>query len=157
MAPLVTSSDGDSELTIHFQETYARLFSNCCNKQDIQSNLPSYRPMNQGTICAKVHYESLQPIKGSICGLIPESSGRSSFSNRRFLYIETATSMYTKIRNNYTTVCLPVGGDNPRALASRLSPVQAGKPWYNYFIPPSSVQPTPYEIFRAKVCKFRQG
>ena len=37
----------------------------------IQSNLPSYRPMNQGTICAKVYPEGVQPIKGNICGLIP--------------------------------------------------------------------------------------
>ena len=35
--PLVTSSVGDSELIIHFQEAYAKLFSNCYNKQGIQS------------------------------------------------------------------------------------------------------------------------
>ena len=39
---------------------------------------------------------------------------------------------------SYTTVCPPVRGDNPLDLASGLSPVQADKPWYNYFIPPSS-------------------
>ena len=43
------------------------------------------------------------------------------------------------ISNSYITVCPPVRGDNPRALASGLSPVHADKPWYNYFIPPSSV------------------
>ena len=34
----------------------------------------------------------------------------------------------------------PAGGDNPRALASKLSPVrvQVYKPWFSYFIPPSS-------------------
>ena len=57
LVPLATSSVGDSELIIHFQEAYARLFSNCYNKQGIQSSLPSYRPMNQGTICAKVYPE----------------------------------------------------------------------------------------------------
>ena len=36
-------------------------------------------------------------------------------------------------------VCPPVRGDNPQALAHGLSPVQADKPWHNYFIPPSSV------------------
>ena len=43
--------------------------------------------------------------------------------------------------NNNTTVCPPVRGDNPRAEASGLSPVQVDKPWYtcNYFILPSSV------------------
>ena len=30
--------------------------------------------------------------------------------------------------------CPPVRGDNPRALASGLSPVQANKPWY-YYLP----------------------
>ena len=40
-----TSSIGDSELIIHFQEADARLFSNCFNEQGIQSNLLSYRPM----------------------------------------------------------------------------------------------------------------
>ena len=38
LVPLVTSCVGDSELIIHFQEAYARLFSNCYNKQGIQSN-----------------------------------------------------------------------------------------------------------------------
>ena len=42
-------------------------------------------------------------------------------------------------RNSYTMGCPPVRGDNPRALASGLSYVQVEKPWYNYFIPPSSV------------------
>ena len=54
-----------------FQEAYAVLFSNCYNKQGIQSNLPSYSPMNQGTICATVYPEDVQPIKGNNCGLIP--------------------------------------------------------------------------------------
>ena len=71
LIPLVTSSVGDSELIIHFQESYAGFFSNCYNKQGIQSNMPSYRPMNQGTICAKVYPEGVQPIKGNNCGLIP--------------------------------------------------------------------------------------
>ena len=73
LVPLVTctSSIGDSELIIHFQEAYARLFPNCYNKQGIRSNLPSYTPMNQGTICAKVYPEGIQPIKGNNCGLIP--------------------------------------------------------------------------------------
>ena len=39
--------------------------------------------------------------------------------------------------NNYTTVCLPVGGDNPQALASRVSPVRMDKPLLNYCLPPS--------------------
>ena len=60
LVSLVTSSIGDSELIIHFQEAYARLFPNCYNKQGIQSNLPSYTPMNKGTICAKVYPEGLQ-------------------------------------------------------------------------------------------------
>ena len=71
LVPLVISSIGDSELIIHFQEAYARLFPNCYNKQGIQTNLPSYRPMNLGTICAKVYPQSTQPIKGNNCGLIP--------------------------------------------------------------------------------------
>ena len=55
---------------IHFQEVYARLFSNCYNKQGIQSNLPSYRSMNQGTICVTVYLEGVQSIKGNNCELI---------------------------------------------------------------------------------------
>ena len=72
LVPLVTSSIEDSELIIHFQEAYARLFP----KQGIQSNLPSYTPMNQGTICAKVYPEGIQPIKGNNCGLIPVKHDR---------------------------------------------------------------------------------
>ena len=63
LVPLVTSSIGDSELIIHFQKAYARLFPNCYNKQGIRSNLPSYTPMNQGNIYAKVYPEGIQPIK----------------------------------------------------------------------------------------------
>ena len=65
---LVTSNVWDSELIIHLQEAYARLLSNCYNKQDVQSNLLSYRPMNQGSICAKVYPEGVQHIKGNNCG-----------------------------------------------------------------------------------------
>ena len=39
LVPLVTPNMGDSELIIHIQEAYARLFSNCYNKQGIQSNM----------------------------------------------------------------------------------------------------------------------
>ena len=73
LGPLVTSSIPDSELIIHFQE--AILFPNYYNKQGIQSNLPSYTPMNQGPICAKVYPEGIQPIKGYNCGLIPIMAG----------------------------------------------------------------------------------
>ena len=69
LVPLVTSSIGDYELNIHFQEAYARLFSNCSNKQGNQSNLQSNRPMNQGTICAKAYPEGVQPIKRNNCGV----------------------------------------------------------------------------------------
>ena len=71
LVPLDTSSIEDSELIIHFQEAYARLFPNCYNKQGVQSNLPSYTPMNQGPICVKVYPEGIQPIKGNYYGLIP--------------------------------------------------------------------------------------
>ena len=71
LIPLFTCSIGDSELSLHFQEAYTRLFLNCYNKQGIHSNLSSYIPMNQGTICAKVCPEGIQPIKGNNCGLIP--------------------------------------------------------------------------------------
>ena len=39
----------------------------------------------------------------------------------------------------YTMGCSPVREDNPQALASGLCYVQADNPWYNYFIPPTSV------------------
>ena len=45
--PLVTYSIGDSELIIHFQEAYARLFPNCYNKQGIQSNLHTFLHTNE--------------------------------------------------------------------------------------------------------------
>ena len=44
-------------------------------------------------------------------------------------------------------LCLSVRGDNPRALAGGLSPVQVGKQWHNYF----SVDPANYEIFMSKL------
>ena len=47
--------------------------------------------------------------------------------------------MKTTPSNSLTMVCPPVQGDNPRALASGLSPVQMDKQWYNYLILPSSV------------------
>ena len=50
LVPLVIPIVVASALIINFQEAYARLFSSCYSKQDIQPNLPSYRPMNWGTI-----------------------------------------------------------------------------------------------------------
>ena len=44
-----------------------------------------------------------------------------------------------RLSNSYTMGCPPVRGDNPRAVASGLSYVQVDNPWYNYFIPPTSV------------------
>ena len=40
---------------------------------------------------------------------------------------------------SYTMGCPPVRGGYPRALASRLLYVQVDNPWYNYFIPSTSV------------------
>ena len=55
LVTLVTSSTGDSELIIHFQQACARLFPNCYNKQGIQSNLPSYTPNEPGNyLCESV-------------------------------------------------------------------------------------------------------
>ena len=44
------------------------------------------------------------------------------------------------LSNSYTTGCPPVRGDNPRALASGSTHVQADEPWYKYLQQPSSVQ-----------------
>ena len=74
-APLVTARVGDSELIIHFQEAYAKFFSVCYDKQDIQTNWPSEKPNNRGTICMKVFSEVIQSVKGNNCGLIPYISG----------------------------------------------------------------------------------
>ena len=68
LVPLVTSSIGDSELIIHFQEAYARLFPNCYNEQGIQSNLPSYTPMNWELFVRKY----IQPIDRDNFGLIQQ-------------------------------------------------------------------------------------
>ena len=38
------------------------------------------------------------------------------------------TVLRSSARIKYTTICPPVRGDNPRALASGLSPVQVDKP-----------------------------
>ena len=50
--------------------------------------------------------------------------------------------------SSYTMGCPPVHEDNPRA-------VQAGNPWYNYFIPPTyiSVDLAQHGLFRARVDK----
>ena len=73
-----------------------------------------------------------------------------------FLLFLTASWWTVGISNGYSMVCPPVRGDTPRALASGLSPVQAGKSWYNYFIPPSGL--AQYEFFWAHIafgkCKY---
>ena len=50
----------------------------------------------------------------------------------------TVHVLLSKLQNSYTTVCPPVCGDNPQALASGISP-RLDKMWSNYFILPSSV------------------
>ena len=50
-----------------------------------------------------------------------------------------AYSNFIYFSNSYTIGCPPVREDKPRALASGLSYVQSDNPWYNYYIPPTSV------------------
>ena len=38
---------------------------------------------------------------------------------------------FFRLCNSYTMGCLPVHGDNPRALASVLSYITGGQTWYN--------------------------
>ena len=45
-----------------------------------------------------------------------------------------------RVKHQLFTVCPPIQGDNPQALAHGLSPKQGDKLWYNYFIPHSSVK-----------------
>ena len=74
-----------------------------------------------------------------------------------FAYLDDGALSKRGLNNSSTMVCPSVRGDYPRALASGLSPVQAEKPWYNYFTTLNSVDLAQYEIFHAKVCNFRQG
>ena len=55
------------------------------------------------------------------------------------IYMLNAVYCLIQLSSSYTMGCPHVRGDNPRALASGLSYVQVDNPWYNYFIPPSSV------------------
>ena len=65
---------------------------------------------------------------------------------------------FTLFSNCYTMVCPPVRGDNPRALGGGLSPVQADKPWLNYFYTILiSIDLAQYEIFSGKVCDIWSG
>ena len=57
------------------------------------------------------------------------------------------------ISNSYAMGCLPVRGDNPRALASGLSYVQVDKHGITILITYISVDLAHDEIFRAKVGK----
>ena len=60
------------------------------------------------------------------------------------------------VYRSYTTARPPVLGDNPRALASELSPIQTDIPWLNYFTTLISVDLAQYEIFHVEVCSFWQ-
>ena len=60
--PVVTSSVEDSELIIHFQETYAKFFSVCCTEEAEYSVklvfFKNHTPgLNQETVCVKVYPE----------------------------------------------------------------------------------------------------
>ena len=59
----------------------------------------------------------------------------------------------TALSNSYTRLCPPVRGDNSRALASGLSPVQADKPWYVYLFYTTLIRVdlAQYEVFCAEV------
>ena len=58
-----------------------------------------------------------------------------------------------KISNSYTMGCLPVRGDNPRALVSGLSYVQVDKHSINIYTTYISVDLAHNEIYHAKVGK----
>ena len=58
----------------------------------------------------------------------------------------------------YTTVCLSVRGDNPRALTSGLSPVRAVKLYYNCFHTTLiSVNVAPYEVYDVNFAFWGKG
>ena len=56
-------------------------------------------------------------------------------------FFEDFNCIFTQIRclSRVLMGCPPVRGNNPRALSSGLSYVHVDNPWYNYFIPPTSV------------------
>ena len=56
----------------------------------------------------------------------------------------------------YTTVCPSVRGDNPRALASEISPVQEDNRGIIILYTLINVDLFKFEIYRAEVCDFRQ-
>ena len=58
-----------------------------------------------------------------------------------------------RTRNSYTMVCLPVCGDNPRALASGLSYVQVDKHGLTILYHLHQCRPCTERLFRAKVGK----
>ena len=62
-----------------------------------------------------------------------ECSGESEHS------LDNAKLTKSHVLAHCTMGCPPVREDNQRALASGLSYVKVDNPWYNYFIPPTSV------------------
>ena len=76
-----------------------------------------YRPLSKTT--ATVHWKGKSNAYDSLYASYYDSQTVSVFKNQ------------CTCKSN-TTICPPVLGDNPRALASGLSPVQVDKPWYNY-------------------------
>ena len=54
-------------------------------------------------------------------------------------------------------VCLPVQGNNPRALANGLPLVKVDKQWYNFYTTLISVDLAQYRILCANVYSFCQG
>ena len=59
------------------------------------------------------------------------------FMRMLILQYSFKTLLYTSV--SYYTVCAPVRGDNPRALASGLSPVQTHKTYNNLLITPACI------------------
>ena len=74
----------------------------------------------------------------------------TGYNRTKYVYINhTLASLVTSCRS-YTIVCPPVRGDNPRALASGLFPVQVDNHGITnlYYI---SVEHVHYDVFHGKV------
>ena len=60
--------------------------------------MPSYKPMNQGTICAKVCPEEVQSIKGNNYGLIPLGQSNYVSAMTNFKGIHTPLNAFKRWR-----------------------------------------------------------
>ena len=97
--------------------------------------LEEFQDSRASTAAVQSVFTGIGPSSGTVITVvISVFISNTDISKLPFALLNIDIAKLIIVCNGYTMVCPPVRRDNPRALARGLSPVQADRSWYNYYL-----------------------